>query len=192
MQTVRTPQCNWTHISYSHPMAASDSEQPTLFLPVGFPACGKTTAASHLKNTLIYEQGNGPHARDEMYDKVSDAMKVHPRYNVYIDRCNHNIPQRRLWLQLAKERGYKVVIIQFMMLPAACRERAFARFRRGESHATILKESDIVSAFATFEKEYKGPELAEATGLGLNARIVRVRRDSGEGSFVELLKGECK
>lgn len=135
---------------------------PKLIVLVGPPASGKTSLAMTFSASLepdgnhflrINQDDDGRIGHLTLFKSLVEGGR-----NIVIDRLNFNKEQRKRYLQVARDAGYKTKIIVLH----ENRETCFKRCMDRKGHPTITTEEHANSALNMFFKRYERPSLDEA------------------------------
>jgi predicted kinase len=145
--------------------------QPTLFLTVGLPSTGKTTAARHIeaeKNALrltkdewvkaLYGQLNPPWAQNVIEGRLIEiGLRVlELGNNVVIDYGLWGRDERSALRQAAAERGARVEIRYFELTPAEQRRRIDQRQAQAPHTTWPMSDEQLTGWAANFETPTAG------------------------------------
>lgn len=126
---------------------------------VGLPGAGKsTTALSPEFEEYFRINQDELGSKDECIKLMTYA--IGNKENIIIDRCNHDIKQRKLWIDLAYHHGYEVRCLYLVTDPDNCLERIFMR----KNHPTITEEVSAEkkkSIISQFIRTFEEPTLLE-------------------------------
>ena len=127
---------------------------------VGFPGSGKTTYCfdrAELGNHVRISQDDLG-SKDKCVEKLSTALKEGK--SVVVDRCNHDVKQRKLWIDLANYYGAVPRCVHLVVDPEVCFDRIYLR----KGHPTITEDLDANkkrSIIAGFVRAFEQPTLEE-------------------------------
>lgn len=126
---------------------------------VGFPGAGKSTYCQRpeLKDYVRVNQDEMG-SKDKCVAVLSAALK--DGKNVVVDRCNQDVKQRKLWIDLANYYGAIPRCVYLVVDPEVCFDRVFLR----KNHPTITADLDAAkkrSIIAGFVRAFEMPTLEE-------------------------------
>ena len=125
----------------------------------GIPGSGKsTTALSEEFKDYVRVNQDELFSKDKCVEILTKALK--DKQSVIVDRCNQDIKQRKLWIDLAYYYGAEVRCSYLVVNPDTCLGRIYLR----KNHPTIkegLSYEKKRSIIASFLKSFQDPTLDE-------------------------------
>lgn len=119
---------------------------------IGPPGSGKTSHCMEYPNYIrVSQDDEGPQHKRTFYRAIKDNKPV------IIDRMNFNKAQRKQYIETAKEAGYTVTYILFLVPKSICHNRMLAR----SNHPTIKNEENALHALNTFFRLFEYPTSEE-------------------------------
>lgn len=124
----------------------------------GIPGSGKSTLAREYESKYEFIRVNQDElgSKRECIKKAESALKNGK--SVIIDRCNFDISQRKLWIDIAKKYNVKKIrAIELVLDKEVCIKRATDR----KDHPTIKREEHALAAVNRMSAVYTSPSLGE-------------------------------
>lgn len=105
-----------------------EMDEPTLYIPIGLPACGKTThrergtmviCKDDIRFMMLNYKQTGKHYDKVIEDIVDESEKLifehclMRKWSIYLDECNLLAVNRRWYWKLALSHGYRIVFIWY-------------------------------------------------------------------------------
>lgn len=134
----------------------------------GIPGSGKTSLVKRSFPDFTWiNQDNHNGFKEDTVKEFKQALEE--KKNIVVDRCNHTVKQRSLWMNLAKEAGYEEIsCIYIKGNPEECIKRVMER----QNHPTIkdLPEEKVTEIVNRFSNEFQVPTLDEGFEFILSAQ----------------------
>jgi len=134
-----------------------DASQRVIVL-VGLPASGKSTIAGILDRRDGWVRINQDELGDRKACKAQMEIALKGGKSVIIDRCNFDIEQRKIWIDIAHENGIaQVECVWLDVKKDVCHKRAVRR----KDHPTIKNAADASKAIENLYKKFIEPTESE-------------------------------
>lgn len=126
-----------------------------LIILIGCPCSGKSFYAKQKEQEGFVRISQDDQGKKEHFNLFEDA--IYSKKNVVIDRMNFNKKQRRRYIFKARDLGYTVHFVEFLIPYEICFKRALAR----TNHPTIKDIGTYVKVAKFFWNNYEIPNKDE-------------------------------
>ena len=133
--------------------------KPQVLILCGLPGSGKSTICETTFPDYVRVNQDELGSKDKCVELFSKALAE--KKNVVVDRCNQDVKQRKLWIDLAQYYSADVKCLYLSVDPDLCLDRIFLR----KNHPTItadLSADKKRSIIAQFLRTFEPPTLQEA------------------------------